>query len=360
MKKLLTAVLTLVMITSLAACSSGAPATSSATSSGAPATPSATSSGAPATPSATSSAPQSKAQSAGEIKKIGLVQIVEHPSLNQIRESFTAEMEVLGYGADKVQIDYQNAQGDQSNLNSICQKFAGDKKELIVAIATPSALSAAAAAPKTPLVFSAVTDPIAANLVKSLEKPEGLITGTSDAIPVDQVFALMKKLTPNVKTVGMIYNLGEVNSVSVIKQAKAYCDANGIAYTEATVTNSSEVQQAAQSLVGKCEAIYSPIDNTVASAMPVLSQVAKQAKLPVYPGADSMVIDGGFATVGIDYTLLGKQTAAMVAKILGGTPISEIPVETLNDFSTIINKTTADELGIKIPQDVLSSAIVVE
>ncbi len=308
--------------------------------------------------------PESAAESAGQpatdVQTIGLVQIVEHPSLNQIREAFTSEMESLGYGADKVSIDYQNAQGEQSNLNSICQKFAGDNKDLIVAIATPSALSAAAAAPDIPLIFSAVTDPVGANLVKNPDQPEGKITGTSDAIPVDQVFDLMKKLTPNVKTVGMIYNLGEPNSVSVITQAKAYCDANGIVYTEATVTNSSEVQQAAQSLAGNCDAIYTPIDNTVASAMPVLAQVAKQAKLPVYPGADSMVIDGGFATIGIDYTLLGKQTAAMAAKVLEGTPISEIPVETLTDFSTIINKTTAQELGITIPEDLLASATIVE
>lgn len=284
---------------------------------------------------------------------------MEHPSLNQIRESFMEELTALGY-ADKVTVDYQNAQGEQSNLNSICQKFAGDQKDLIVAIATPSAQSAAAAAPNIPLVFSAVTDPVAAKLVASLEAPDGIITGTSDAIPVDQVFALMKQLTPDVKTIGMIYNLGEVNSVSVIETAKTYCDANGIAYVEATVTNSSEVQQAAQSLVGKCDAIYSPIDNTVATAMPVLAEVAMQAKLPVYTGADSMVIDGGFATVGINYIQLGKQTAAMVVKILEGTPVSSIPVETLTNFSTIINKTTAAALGIEIPADLAASAIIVE
>lgn len=306
------------------------------------------------------SAPTSSQESSGKKLKIGVVQIVEHYSLNQIRESFIEEMNALGYGEDKAEIEYANASGDQSNLNSICQKFAGDQKDLIVAIATPSAQAAAAAAPNIPLVFSAVTDPVAAKLVANPDAPDGHITGTSDAIPVDQVFTLMKQLTPDVKTVGLIYNLGEINSYSVVEKAKEYCDANGIQYIEATVTNSSEVQQAAQSLAGKCQAFYTPIDNTVASAMAAYAEVAKQTKLPIYTGADSMVIDGGFATVGIDYTLLGKQTAQMAAKILSGTPVSEIPVETLSDFSTIINKTTAEAIGADIPEDLLSSAQIVE
>lgn len=345
MKKFLLGALSLTLISSMAACGQKAE----------PSSPSSAS--APAASSAP--AEQSTPSPSADMAQIGLIQIVEHPSLNEIRESIIAELEALGYG-NKVSIDYQNAQGEQANLNSISQKFAGDKKDLIVAIATPSALSAAAAAPEIPLVFSAVTDPVAANLVENLEQPEGLITGTSDAIPVEQVFELMKTLTPNVKTVGFIYNSGEVNSLSVIEQAKAYCDANGIGYTESTVTNSSEVQQAAQSFFGKCEAIYTPIDNTVASAMPVLAEVARQAKIPVYVGADSMVIDGGFATVGIDYTLLGKQTAAMIVKVLEGTPVSEIPVETLDNYSTIINRTTAELLGVSIPDSISSSAIIVE
>lgn len=306
-----------------------------------------------------SSAPVSQESQETEVRKIGIVQIMEHPSLNQIRESFLSELENLGYDSSKVEIDYKNANSEQSNLTSICQTFAGDKKDLIVAIATPSAQAAAAAAPEIPLVFSAVTDPVSAGLVTDPAKPEGLITGTSDAIAVDQIFGLMEKLTPGVQTVGMIYNLGEDNSVSVISNAKAFCDANGIAYTEATVTNSSEVQQAALSLVGKCQAIFTPIDNTVASAMPVLSQVAIENKIPVYPGADSMVIDGGFATVGVDYILLGRQTAAMAVKVLEGTPVADVPVETLTEVSTIINKTTAEALGIEVPEEILSNATVV-
>lgn len=346
MKKFFAAAIAVLMTASLAAC--GSTPSSSAAENPAPASSAAS----------TESAPSDAGS--GNTYRIGLAQIMEHTSLNQIRDSFTAEMEALGYGPDKVEIDYQNAQSDQSNLNSICQKFAGDGKDLIVAIATPTAISAAAAAPDIPLVFSAVTDPVAAKLVENPDAPEGNITGTSDAIPVDQVFELMNQLTPGVETVGLVYNLGEVNSVAVIEQAKTYLDSKGIGYVEATVTNTSEVQQAAQSLVGKCQAFYTPIDNTVATAMPVYAEVAKQAGLPIYTGADSMVIDGGFATVGIDYTLLGKQTAAMVVKVLEGTPISEIPVETLSNFATVVNTTTAEAIGVTLPEDLLSSAIVVE
>lgn len=346
MKKFFAAAIAVLMTASLAAC--GSTPSSSAAENPAPASSAAS----------TESAPSDAGS--GNTYRIGLAQIMEHTSLNQIRDSFTAEMEALGYGPDKVEIDYQNAQSDQSNLNSICQKFAGDGKDLIVAIATPTAISAAAAAPDIPLVFSAVTDPVAAKLVENPDAPEGNITGTSDAIPVDQVFELMNQLTPGVETVGLVYNLGEVNSVAVIEQAKTYLDSKGIGYVEATVTNTSEVQQAAQSLVGKCQAFYTPIDNTVATAMPVYAEVAKQAGLPIYTGADSMVIDGGFATVGIDYTLLGKQTAAMVVKVLEGTPISEIPVETLSNFATVVNTTTAEAIGVTLPGYLLSSAIVVE
>ena len=227
MKKLFAMLLTLALSLSLLAGCSSAPSESAAPSDNA-----APSEAAPAG----DAAPES-----GKKLQIGIVQVMEHPSLDQIRTSFLDEMARLGYGDDKVDYDYQNASGDTSNLNTICQKFAGDQKDLIVAIATPSAQAAASNAPEIPLVFSAVTDPVAAKLVADPDKPDGIITGTSDAIPVDQVFALMQQLTPGIETVGMLYNLGEVNSVSVIEEAKAYCDANNLKYVEANVTNSGEV-----------------------------------------------------------------------------------------------------------------------
>lgn len=284
-----------------------------------------------------------------EMTTIGIVQLIEHPSLDTIRESILKELEALGYkDGENIKINYQNAQGDQSNLNSICQKFVGDKVDLIVAIATPSAQAAASATKDIPIVFSAVTDPVAAKLVVDLQAPNANITGTSDAIPVDQVFELAKSLTPNVSKIGFLYTASEANSKSVIDEAKIFAPEYALEYQEMTITSTSELQQAAESLIGQVDAIYTPIDNTIASAMPILAEVGREAGKPIYVGADSMVVDGGYATVGINYEGLGTKTAQMVDKILQGTSVSDIPVETLDQFEKVINKTTAEVIGAPI------------
>ena len=277
---------------------------------------------------------------------IGIVQIVEHTSLDMIRESLVEELGAKGLvDGQNVKIDYQNAQGDQSNLNSICKKFVGDGVDVIVAIATPSAQAAAAATSEIPIIFSAVTDPVSAKLVTNLEKPEGNVTGTSDAIPVDEVFELCQELTPEVKTFGFLYTTSEVNSQSVVEEAKTLAADYGYDYEEVAITNTSELKQAAYSLAGKVDAIYTPIDNSIASAMTVLSEVGKETKVPVYVGADSMVMDGAYATVGINYEDLGRQTGDMVAEVLNGKAIRDLPVATLSEFQKVINKTTAKAIG---------------
>lgn len=277
--------------------------------------------------------------------KIGIVQPVEHPSLNQIRESIVLGLEELGL-KDKVEITYKDAQGDASNINTIVSQFVGDKMDIIVPIATGAAQSAAAATKDIPIIFAAVSYPVEAGLVKELDKTDGNVTGVSDAVRVNEIFDLAGTLTPNVKTFGFIYNSGEVNSVSAINKAKEYCDSKSIKYVEATITSSGELLQAAQSLVGKVDAIFTPTDNTVASAMPVLSAEAIKAKIPVYVGADSLVADGGFATVGVDYKVLGRQVAAMIKRIIDGESISDNPVETLNEYIKIINDETAKKIGV--------------
>lgn len=289
---------------------------------------------------------------------VGIVQIVEHTSLDMIRESLVAELEAKGFvEGENIKIDYQNAQGDQSNLNSICKKFVGDQVDVIVAIATPSAQAAAGATSEIPIVFSAVTDPVAAKLVTNLERPEGNVTGTSDAIPVDKMFELCKELTPEVKTFGFLYTASEVNSQSVVEEAKVLAGDYGYDYEEVTITNTSELKQAAYSLAGKVDAIYTPIDNNIAAAMTVLSEVGKDTQTPVYVGADSMVMDGAYGAVGINYEDLGKQTGDMVVEVLNGKPVSEIPVATLSDFQKIINQTTATAIGAP---ETCEGAIIVE
>lgn len=290
---------------------------------------------------------------------IGIVQIVEHPSLNTIRESFIQELAKEGFKeGEQIAIDYQNAQGDQTNLKTICQKFANKNYDLIVAIATPSAQAAAGETDKIPVLFSACTDPVGSGLVSNLEKPGKNVTGTSDAISAEKIMQLAKRITPDIKTIGALYNSSETNSVSVVNDLKEYAAKNELTVVEAVVTNSSDVQQAVTSLVGKADAIFSPIDNTVASAMPLVAQVANKAKIPVYVGADSMVKDGGLATYGINYPILGQETAKMAVEILNGKKAGEIPVMMMTDMDIYVNQDTADAIGVTVPEDVLQEATV--
>ncbi len=288
---------------------------------------------------------------------IGIVQIVEHPSLNTIRESFVEQLALQGFkDGENVIIDYQNAQNDQTNLKTICQKFANKNYDLIVAIATPSAQAAVGETKTIPVVFSACTDPVAAGLVADLNKPGGNVTGTSDAVSAEKIMELAKRITPDIKTIGALYSSSEINSISVVDNLKEYAAQNGLTVIEATVTNSSEAQQAAASLTGKADAIFSPIDNTIASAMPIVAQVANKAKIPVYVGADSMVKDGGLATYGINYVILGQETADMAAEILNGKNPGDIPVRTMTEMDIYLNQNTADAIGVTIPADVLEEA----
>ncbi len=281
----------------------------------------------------------------GEKVKIGVVQYMDHPSLDTIRDSFKAQMISLGYSEDAM--EFQSAGGDGVTQSAIVQSFSGDQKDVVVAIATPTAQAAANISNQIPVVFSAVSDPVGAGLVESLEAPGGNITGTSDEIQVELILELALKINPDLKKLGFIYNTGEANSMTNLAKAKAFCESHSIELIETAVTNTNEVQAAAQILCTKVEAVFAPNDNTVASAMAALANTAIQAKVPVYCGADSMVNDGGFATVGINYEDLGKETANMVDQVLKGKKAGEIPVKVFNsDLATIINEETANALGI--------------
>lgn len=295
---------------------------------------------------------QGNSENSGKKIKIGIVQPVEHPSLNEIREYITLGLEEQGL-KDKVEITYKDAQGDDSNIKTIISQFVGDKMDMIVPIGTGTAQAAAAATKDIPIVFAAVSYPVEAGLANESNVPDGNITGVSDALSVTEIFALAKILTPDVETFGFVYDSGQPNSIVAIEEAKKYCDANGLKYVEATIANSSELLQAAQSMAGKADAIFTPTDNTVASAMPSLAAEAIKAKIPVYVGADSMVADGGFATVGVDYKVLGRQVAAMIKRIVDGESIKENPVETLTDYSKIVNKTTAEGVGVELSEEKL-------
>lgn len=291
-----------------------------------------------------------------DIKKVSVVQIVSHPSLDTIRDSFSDEMEQLGYTEGEIELEYYDAGNDTSTLDSILSTASGDGSDVIVAIATPTAQSAARYAEEIPIVFAAVSDPIGAGLTSSLEEPDKNITGTMDDIQVDQILEAALEIDPDMQRLGVIYNASEANSVTNIEKAKTFCEENGIELQEVTVTSTNDVQQAVTTLAGSCDAIFSPNDNTVASAMSAAAQAAVEAGIPYYVGADSMVSDGGFLTVGINYEELGRETARMVDQVLQGTDVADIPiVQFKTDLSIYVNASTMEALGRTLPASIADS-----
>ena len=296
-----------------------------------------------------------------KVFKVGILQLMEHPSLNTIRESIIKGLADEGYtDGENLEIDYKNGQNDMTNMKTIAQAFVADKCDVIVAIATPAAQAVLSETTEIPIIFAAVTDPVDAELVDSLENPGGNVSGTSDEVSAEAIMELAKQITPEFKTIGALYSAGEDNSDSVVKGLKEYAAANGYEVVESTVTNTSEVQQAAQYLADKVDVVYSPIDNTVASSMAVATEIFNNAKIPFYVSADSMVQDGGLATYGIDYTVLGKETAKMVAQIFGGADVSTMAVVKMSDMNIYVNTKTADAIGVEIPQSILEKATVLE
>ena len=307
--------------------------------------------GASAAAAPSASAAPAVSSKTGGTYKVGLIQLVTHTSLDEIRTAIVAELktEAAAQGAT-LSVDYKNAENDQAAIDTICRGFVADKVDVIIAIATPAAQGAAAAVQGTdiPVIFSAVTDPVAAGLVTTPDAPDYNITGTSDAIAVGDIFDLAAKLTPQVKNYGLFYCLNEVNSQTVIEEAKQYLDSKGISYEVSGVSSVSDVQSAITTLAGKVDGVFIPIDNTVASAMSTVADICTKAGVPVYVSADSMVKDGGLATVGVNYTQLGTQTADMAMKVLTGTDPKDLPVETMTDYAVTVNPDTAAALGVDV------------
>lgn len=292
-----------------------------------------------------------------KVYQIGITQIVEHPALDACRKGIIDKLKELGYEDGKnVKYDIQIAQGNVATANQIAKKFVGDNKDLIVAIATPSALAVANLTKNIPIVISAVTDPVGAKLVKSLNNPGGNITGTTDMSPIKEQLALFSKLNINLKRLGVIYNSGEANSRALIAILKDIARKMNITVVEATVTNSSGVLMAAKSLVGKVDGIYIPTDNTVVSALESVVQVSYENKIPVITADTNSVERGSLASLGMDYYKMGLQTGVIVARILKGEKPANIPVETLKDLELYVNETTAKKLGITLTPAILKQA----
>ena len=302
---------------------------------------------------------QSSGQSgdaSGKIK-IGVVQIVQHGSLDEANKGFVDALKERGYGPDKVEIDQKNAQGDQSNLKTIVSRFKAEKPKLICAIATPAAQAAANEIKDIPIVGTAITDYTSAKLVQNDERPGGNVTGVSDFASMDAQMELAAKLIPQAKNVGLIYCSSEVNSEVQANQMKDYCKKHGLSVEERTVNNVNDIQQVAESLVGKVDYIYVPTDNTLASSIPTLMKITDANKIPVIVGADIMAKDGALAALSVDYYRLGKQTGELAADILDGKVKPETsPIQHQKDYTIVINKQDAEILGIQIPEEIAKKA----
>ncbi|MCR8985033.1 ABC transporter substrate-binding protein [Brevibacillus laterosporus] len=304
----------------------------------------------------------SGAQSASnesKVIKVGIVQIIEHPALDAARDGFIAKMKANGFEKNKTVVyDLQSAQGNMDTAIQIAKKFTGDKVDLILAIGTPAVQAVAQTTTDIPILFTAVTDPVSAGLVKSMDKPGGNVSGTTDMNPVEEQLSLIKKVKADAKNVGVIYNSGEVNSKVQVDKAKEVAKKFGLTIIEAAITNPTEVKQAAESMVGKVDSFYVPTDNMVVASISAVVSVAEAQKIPVVAGEENSVKSGAITTFGIDYSLLGAQTGDMATKILKGeSKVGDMPVESQKEMKLVINKKAAEKMGISLPQDLIDKAV---
>lgn len=296
-------------------------------------------------------------QAVASEKYVAATQIVEHPALDAARQGVLDELNARGYEVGKnLKWTYESAQGNTVTAGQIARKLSGERPNVIVAIATPSAQAAATAARGIPVVFSAVTDPVGAKLVASLEKPGKNVTGVTDMLPVAKHVELMKNLIPGIKTIGVIYNPGEANSVTTVNLVKEEAPKQGLEVVTAAATKSSEVQMAARSLIGKADIVYLPTDNTVISAAEAIIRVGEQNKLPIIAADTDTVKRGAIAAMGFNYYDMGRQTGAIVARILEGEKPAEISVETVDNMELYLNLSAAKRMGVEVPQALRESA----
>jgi len=292
-----------------------------------------------------------------QTKSVAVTAIVEHPALDAIRDGVKESLKAAGYEEGKnLKWQYQSAQGNTGTAAQIARKFVGDKPDAIVAIATPSAQAVVAATKDVPVVFSAVTDPVAAKLVKSWEPSGTNVTGVSDLLKLEPQVELIKKVVPNAKRVGMVYNPGEANSVVVVKQLKELLPKMGMTLVEASAPRSVDVGSAARSLIGKVDVIYTNTDNNVVSAYESLVKVGQDAKLPLVASDTDSVKRGAIAALGVNYKDLGMQTGQMVLRILKGDKPGTIKPEVSNKTELYVNPGAAEKQGVKLSDELIKSA----
>ena len=293
---------------------------------------------------------QLKADKKKDVFRIGISQFITHQSLDATREGFVDELAKQGYIEGKnIEIDLQNAQGEQRNLKTISQQLA-ESSDVVLAIATPSAQSLANTTHTTPIIFSAVTDPVSAKLVESREHPGGNVTGTSDqsSDAISTQINLIKKVLPKAKTIGILYTQSEPNSVVQKDEAKRLLEEKGFTVVEKTILDSNNVKAAAESLMAEVDMVFVPTDNIISSTMETVKQVSIKHKVPVFGGSTEMIAVGGLYNYGTNYEELGRQTARMLIRVLKGEKPENIAVELPEKLELHTNQEMADALGIDI------------
>ncbi len=294
---------------------------------------------------------------AAETKSVAVTAIVEHPALDAVRDGVKDTLAQNGYEIGKnLKWQYQSAQGNTGTAAQIARKFIGDRPDVIVTIGTPSAQAAVAGTKRVPIVFSAVTDPVEAQLTPSWEASKTNVTGASDLLELDKQIELIQKIVPNAKRVGMVYNPGEANSVVVVEKMRKILPEHGMQLVEAAAPRSVDVGSAARSLVGKVDVIYSSTDNNVVSAYEALTKVGNDTKTPIIASDTGSVSRGAIAALGVDYYQLGEQTGRIVVQILDGEAPGNIKPQTSENLELFLNKTAAAKQGVVLSEELLKSA----
>lgn len=290
-------------------------------------------------------------------QSVAVTSIVEHPALDAVRDGVKQALADAGYTEEKgLKWQYQTAQGNTAIAAQIARKFVGDRPDVIVAIATPSAQAVVSATKDIPVVYSAVTDPVAAQLVPSLEPSNTNVSGVSDRLSLERQLALIKKVVPDAKRVGMVYNPGEANSVVVVKAMRELLAGQDMTLVEATAPRTVDVGAAARSLVGKVDVIYTNTDNNVVSAYEALVKVGIDAKVPLVASDTDSVVRGAIAAVGINYYDLGVQTGEMVVRILKGEKPGDIASESSDKLELFVNPGAAQKQGVTLNEEFVKSA----
>ncbi|MGY3779894.1 tryptophan ABC transporter substrate-binding protein [Streptococcus gallolyticus] len=302
---------------------------------------------------------QTKSDSSkNDVVKIGILQYVTHDALDEIERGIEDGLAEAGYDSDNAEITVLNAEGDQSKIQTMSKQLVNAKNDVLIGIATPAAQGLASATSDIPVVMGAISDPVGAKLVKNLEEPEGNVTGVSNQVPIEQTVELIQEITPNAKTIGVLYASSEDNSVSQVAEFKEDAEAAGINVIEYAVPTTNEITTTMSVMTGKVDAIFVPQDNTIASAFTTVVNAANAAKIPIYSCVDTMVEQGSIASVAQSQYDLGVETAKIAVKLLAGKKVLEVPVNIVNTGTPTLNLKAAQELGITIPDSVLSEATV--